>query len=122
MVLCCDCPHHHLERDDAALLSPGRARSSSEPPRRRGCTDVLCLALFAIVLAVAGATASVALQMGDPQRLTHGVDYTGQSARRPLPRPSPSLCRDFPLSSCAASAAPLTNHGLPSAHMTGLPK
>ena len=72
----CCCPP---DPDAEGLLSP-RDRKSSEGhrlPVKRGCTDCFCLLLFALTVAGAGIVAKAAFRVGDPDRLVHGVDYTG---------------------------------------------
>lgn len=61
---------------DKALLDRRRARSDNAEPTR-GCTDCLCLLLFGLALVPAGIIAVAAFSVGNMQRLTNGVDYTG---------------------------------------------
>lgn len=70
---CCGPP----DPDAEGLLSSHDGKSDTQDADTRRCTDCLCLLLFALTLAAAGTVAQAAFIVGDPERLTNGVDYTG---------------------------------------------
>ena len=73
---CCSCccpPDPQSEE----LLSPRERKSDGSSERSRGCTDCFCLLVFSATLLGASIIARAAFRVGDPERLTNGVDYTG---------------------------------------------
>ena len=72
----CCCPP---DPDSVQLISPRERKSSDgqRAPVRRSCTDCFCMLLFAVVLAAAVMVSKAAIRVGNPDRLTNGVDYMG---------------------------------------------
>jgi hypothetical protein len=80
---CCSCCFPP-DPDSEDLISPRERRSTDGQrlPIKRHCTDCLCLLLFVLTACAAAVVAKAAFRVGDPERLTNGVDYMGNVCGR----------------------------------------